>query len=80
MRGKNCYTLDSRNRGISSCICTFCGEGFPLKSNLGIAEEVERMEAYLSPPDAVFCRNDACANHTDQVPVGTAGARMPRLA
>lgn len=74
VRGKNCYTLDSRNRGISSCICTFCGEGFPLKSNLGIAEEVERMAAYLSPPDAVFCRNDACANHTDQVPVGTAGA------
>jgi len=74
VRGKNRYTLDSRNQGISSCICTSCGEGFPLKSNLGIAEEVERMAAYLSPPDAVFCRNDACANHTDQVPVGTAGA------
>jgi len=74
VRGENRYTLDSRNRGISSCICTSCGEGFPLKSNLGIAEEVERMAAYLSPPDAVFCRNDACANHTDQVPVGTAGA------
>lgn len=74
VRGKNCYILDSRNRGISLCICTFCGEGFPLKSNLGIAEEVERMAAYLSPPDAVFCRNDACANHIDQVPVGTAGA------
>lgn len=74
VRGANRYTLDSRNRGISSCICTSCGEGFPLKSNLGVAEEVERMAAYLSPPDAVFCRNDACANHTDQVPVGTAGA------
>lgn len=74
VRGENCYTLDSRNRGVSSCICTLCGEGFPLKSNLGIAEEVERMTAYLSPPDAVFCHNDACANHTGQVPVGTAGA------
>ena len=29
---------------------------------------------YLSPPGAVCCRNDACANHTDQVPIGTAGA------
>ena len=74
VRGKNRYILDSRNQGTSSCICTFCGEGFPLKSNLGIAEEVERMASYLSPPEAVFCRNDACANHAGQVPVGTAGA------
>lgn len=73
-RGRNRYTLDSRNKGISSCICMSCGEGFPLKSNLGIAEEVERMASYLSPPGAVFCRNDACANHTGQVPVGTTGA------
>jgi transposase-like protein len=72
--GSNSYILDSRNKGISSCICTSCGEGFPLKSNLGIAEEVERMASYLSLPSAVCCRNDACANHTDQVPIGTAGA------
>lgn len=74
VRGSNSYTLDSRNKGISSCICTSCGEGFPLKSNLGIAEEVERMASYLSPLSAVCCRNEVCANHTDQVPVGTAGA------
>lgn len=74
VRGRNRYTLDSRNQGISSCICTSCGEGFPLKSNIGIAEKVKRMASYLSPPDVVFCRNDACANHTGQVPVGTAGA------
>lgn len=73
-RGRNRYTLDSRNKGISSCICTSCGEGFPLKSNLGIAEEVERMASYRSPPGTVCCRNEACANHSDQVPVGTAGA------
>jgi transposase-like protein len=74
MRGRNRYTLDSRNKGISSCICTSWSEGFPLKSNRGIAEEVEGMASYLSPPGAVCCRNEACANHTDQVPVGTAGA------
>jgi len=78
-RGRNRDTLDSRNKGISSCICTSCGEGFPLKSNLGIAEEVERMASYLSPAGAVCCRNETCANPTDQVPVGTAG-RMPRSA
>lgn len=32
------------------------------------------MAAYLSPARAVCCHNNACANHTDQVPVGTAGA------
>ena len=74
VRGSNNYILDSRNKGISSCICTTCKEGFPLKSNLGIAEEIERIAAYLSPPSAVCCRNDACANHTDQVPVSTVGA------
>ena len=47
-RGSNRYTLNSRNKGISSCICTSCGVGFPLKSNIGIVEEVERMASYLS--------------------------------
>lgn len=74
MRGNNSYILDSRNKGISSCVCTFCGVGFPLKSNLGVAEEVERMASYLLPPNAVCCRNEACANHTDQVPIGKEGA------
>ena len=79
VRGSNSYILDSRNKGISSCICTSCGEGFPLKSNLGIAEEVERMASYLPPPSAVCCRNDACATipiRCLSVPLG----RMPRSA
>lgn len=71
VRGSNSYILDSRNKGISSCICTSCGVGFPLKSNLGITEEVERMASYLLPPNAVCCRNETCANHTNQVPIGT---------
>ena len=73
VRGNNRYTLD-RRKGIASCICTDCGIGFPLKSNLGIVEEIERMASYLSPPGAVYCPNKACANHTNQVPVGIAGA------
>ena len=32
------------------------------------------MASYLSRATERCCRNDACANHTDQVPVGTAGA------
>ncbi len=68
VRGKNRYTLD-RHKGIASCICTVCGVGFPLKSNLGIVEEVERLASYLSPPDTVCCPNKDCANHTNQVPI-----------
>lgn len=74
VRGNNSYILDSRNKGISSCICTSCGVEFPLKSNLGVVEEVERMTSYLLHSNAVCCRNEACANHTDQVPIGIAGA------
>ncbi len=73
VRGKNRYTLD-RHKGIASCICTVCGVGFPLKSNLGIVEEVERLASYLSPPDTVCCPNKACANHANQLPIGIAGA------
>ena len=74
VRGTNSYTLESRNKGISSCLCTSCGEEFPLKSNLGIVEEVKRMASYLGRPSESCCRNDACTNHTGQVPIGTAGA------
>lgn len=49
-------------------------KGSPLKSNLGIAEEVARMASYLLPARAICYRNDACSNHVDQVPVGTARA------
>jgi transposase-like protein len=72
--GTNPYTLDVQRKGVSFCICNDCGESFPLKSNVGIAEEVQRMAAYLLPAAAVFCRNDDCPNHANQVPVGTAGA------
>jgi hypothetical protein len=43
----------------------------PLKSNVGIAKKVQRIAAYLSPAVAVFCRNNDCPNHANQVAVGT---------
>ncbi|MFT5082215.1 MAG: transposase-like protein [Lentisphaeria bacterium] len=72
--GSNSYILDSRNKGISSCICSSYGVKFPLKSILDILEKVERMSSYLLPSNAVCRRNEACANHTNQVPIGTKGA------
>jgi len=32
------------------------------------------MASYLTPSGAVCCHNEACTNHTDQVPVDTSGA------
>ena len=51
--GSNRYTLEGK-RGISSCLCTSCGVEFPLKSNLGIVEEIERLASYLSP-STLYC-------------------------
>ncbi len=44
--GSNRYTLEGK-RGISSCLCTLCGIEFPLKSNIGIVEEAQRLASYL---------------------------------
>ena len=46
----------------------------PSQSNAGIVEEVERIAFYLLPPDPLSCTNEGCANHVDQLPVGTVGA------
>ena len=51
-----------------------CGVGFPLKSNLGIAEEVERMASYLSPPGAVYCPARPVPTILIRCPSGISGA------
>ncbi len=71
--GSNRYTLDT-HKGVSACICTSCGVGFPLKSNLGIVEEAERIASYLSSSDPLCCPNGVCSNHSGQLPVDVPGA------
>ena len=71
--GSNRYTLEGK-RGIASCRCTSCGVEFPLKSNVCIVEEVERLASYLPPPGPLCCPNKVCANYAGQVPAGTDGA------
>src|SRR5271166_1889272 len=44
--GSDRYTLEGK-RGISSCLCTSCGVEFPLKSNIGIVEEIERLAVLI---------------------------------
>ena len=71
--GSNRYTLEGK-RGISSCLCTSCGVEFPLKSNIGIVEEIERLVSYLSPPAPLCCPNKDCANYAGRIPTDAAGA------
>lgn len=80
IRGKatGAYTIGGSGMNLPHLKCNACGETPPLKSNKGIAEEIERLSAYLSK-DMVFCPNDkpdeetgeVCSNHANRVPVGT---------
>jgi transposase-like protein len=51
--------------------CHACGEYPPLKSNQGIAEERERLGAYLSVPPEPSCPDVDCANHGIGISTGS---------
>jgi transposase-like protein len=40
-----------------------CGEQPPIKSNLAISEELDRLSAYLTPKKLPTCPNEQCGNH-----------------
>ncbi len=61
------YTLSATDKDTPVLVCRLCGEAPPLKSNLGISEELARLSAFLRPPGGRSCPNEACANH--RVPV-----------
>lgn len=66
------YTLGSSGAKKPVLMCLLCRESFSVKSNLAVAEERDRLVAYLAPRPADCCPTDDCANGA--VPVGTAGA------
>ena len=72
-RGQYKYTLTGLNQGygnIPLLKCGCCNETLPMKSNIGIYEELERISAYLKHEEkAVCCSDGDCPNHT--IPVGT---------
>jgi len=43
--------------------CHACGEYLPVKSNVAIREELERLSSYLEPRMAPSCENVVCDNH-----------------
>ena len=64
------YTVVAYGKGLPALQCKLCGEFPPIKSNLGVAEEVARMSSYLYPRDEPSCRNPACLNHGVGVSAG----------
>jgi transposase-like protein len=65
----NPYVLSSAAKGMPLLKCKACGEMPPLKSNIGIDEELARISAYLEPKPVPACPNLDCENHA--VPLGT---------
>lgn len=62
------YTRVGGGAGYPLLKCSICGETPPLKSNLGIYEEMLRLSAYLIEKK-YYCPNETCLNH--KIPVGT---------
>lgn len=62
--GRDNYSLDSKN-GRPVIICLLCNQTWVLKSNLGVAEEVKRMQdALAAKPTLRCCPNPGCKNKT----------------
>jgi hypothetical protein len=67
------YKLASSSVRVPKLECVFCKELSPLRSNLAVAEELERQSRYLVPDPKrdPSCRNSKCSLFN--VPLSTAG-------
>jgi len=61
--GKDGYAVRAAGKGLPVLHCHACGEYPPVKSNVAIREELERLAGYLEPRMAPSCPNLACKNH-----------------
>lgn len=66
--GVDRYKLIGSGKDTPVIQCKACGECIPVKSNQGVSEELERMQAVLDIP-IQSCPCEACSNHT--VPIST---------
>jgi transposase-like protein len=62
-KSRDSYTVVGSSRGRTSLTCSLCGESPPLKSNLAISEELDRLTTYLIPAQRPSCPTDTCSNH-----------------
>lgn len=66
------YQIGAAGAGFPVLKCLLCGEHLPIKSNLGVAEELGRIGRYFEPGLLPCCPSEGCGNHTS--PIGTKGA------
>lgn len=57
------YAISGLGKGVPGLKCKGCGEITPIKSNLGVHEEYERLKSYLCDKD-YSCPNAECENHS----------------
>jgi transposase-like protein len=63
-RGRDPYVISTRHQGSTVFLrCQHCGETPPLKSNVGICEEIQRITAYLDVKPEPCCPKADCPNH-----------------
>jgi transposase-like protein len=69
-RGDNYHLTAGSKKPVAKLICKCCGEQFPVKSNQGIDEEINRLGAYLKPLDEPTCPSESCNNYTVGISAG----------
>lgn len=62
-RGRDGYRLNRGDSGVTQLACLSCKEVFPLKSNQGISEELQRIGGYLAKTLESSCPEPSCSNH-----------------
>lgn len=67
-RGRDTYSIVGSSGGRASLLCKLCGEYPPLKSNLAISEELDRLTCYLVPKQIPSCPIVSCPNHHVTIP------------
>lgn len=71
-REKDVYTISGSLNGQTFLSCSSCGEYPPLKSNLAISEELDRITKYLAPEQPPSCPKERCPNHSVNIDASTA--------
>ena len=69
VKGERPYSITSGAKNYPLLNCNICDESPPIKSNLGLVSEIERISAYLKPKNIHSCPHLTCDNHT--IPLGT---------
>ncbi|MHB9117308.1 MAG: transposase [Burkholderiales bacterium] len=68
----NAHTVVATGKGLPAIRCNACGAIYPMKSNVAVVEETERMGAVFLPAEDPSCPEAGCANHGVPVSAGKA--------